>query len=302
MKKRSLKLLIGALTISMMSGIFVGCGNKKAENSSSNTNDNKSAVEEKYTGTITSLGSSALKPLAEVAAKNFMAKHSGATVIVQGGGSGNGIKGVVDGTAEIGNSDVPAEEKIKDENLTKDLVDHKVCGIGFGVVTSKDVTVESLTNKQIQDIFTGEVTNWSEFGGQDKEINVINRKSSSGTRAAFINTVMEGEKEKSGLGTTQPESGGVRDALKVTEGAISYLGLSYITEDVRNDIKVLKIDGVEATNENVISGSYPFWSYEHMYTKGNAAGLTKAFLDYMVSEENKAVVEKLGYIPMNELK
>lgn len=298
MKRKSLKVLIGALTIGVMTGLLGGCGTNKAEN---NSTKDKAAVESKISGTITSLGSSALKPLAEEAAKNFMVKYPDAVVNVQGGGSGNGIKGVFDGTAEIGNSDVPAEAKLPDKEMAKQLVDHKVCGIGFAVVASSDVKVDSLTKAQIQDIFTGEVTNWKELGGNDKEINVINRKSSSGTRAAFIDSVMDGQKEKSGLGTTQPESGGVRDALKVTKGAVSYLALSYITEDVKNDIKVMQINGVDATNEQIIAGAYPFWSYEHMYTKGEAKGLTKSFLDYMVSEENKAVVEKLGYIPMGEL-
>ena len=149
---------------------------------------------------------------------------------------------------------------------------------------------------------TGKVTNWNQVGGKDLAINIINRPSSSGTRATFIDTLMDGKKEKEGLGTTQDSSGAVRNALKSTEGGMSYLALSYLSEEVRKDIKVLQINGVEATNENISSGSYPFWSYEHMYTKGEATGLTKAYLDYMVSDENKELVLKLGYIPMGDLK
>lgn len=300
MKTRGLKLLIGALSITMVASLFAACGNKNTNK----TEDNKSQVEEKdkgYTGSITSLGSSALQPLAEAAAKDFMAKHTDATVNVQGGGSGAGIKGVVEGSADIGNSDMSAEKKIKDKDLISQLVDHKVCGIGFSMVVSKDVTVDSLTKEQIQGIFTGKITNWKEVGGEDKEIVLIHRKSSSGTRVTFIDTVMDGTLEDATIGTIQPESGGVREAVKVTEGSISYLGLSYLSEDVREDVKPIKINGVEATNENIIKGDYPFWAYEHMYTKGEADGLKKSFLDFMVSEENNSNVEKLGYIPMSQL-
>ncbi|KYH35940.1 phosphate-binding protein PstS 1 precursor [Clostridium tepidiprofundi DSM 19306] len=294
MKFKGLKLMVGVLSISLMTGLFSGCGN---------TTKSKSNISESpYSGEITALGSSALQPLVEAAAKDFMNKHTEATINVQGGGSGNGIKGVVEGSCEIGDSDIKAEEKLGDSELAKQLVDHKVCGIGFAVVVNNSVTVDSLTKQQIQDIFTGKITNWKQVGGEDMKIQVINRKSSSGTRATFIDTVMDGKREKQGLGTVQPENSGVRDAIKVTKGAISYLALSYITDDIKKDVKIMKINGIGATTENIKSGKYPFWSFEHMYTKGEAKGLTKSFLDFMVSDENKKNIKKLGYIPISELK
>lgn len=170
------------------------------------------------------------------------------------------------------------------------------------MVVSKDVKVESLTKEEIKNIFEGKITNWKQVGGENKPINVINRGASSGTRATFVDTIMDGEKEKSGLGTTQDSSGAVRTSLKNTEGGISYLALSYLSENIRKDINVLKINAVEATNENIVAKKYPFWSYEHMYTKGEPKGLTKEFLNYMVSEENKETVKKLGYIPISDFK
>jgi len=294
MKFKGLKLMVGVLSISLMTGLFSGCGNT--------TKSKNNISESPYSGEITALGSSALQPLVEAAAKEFMNKHTEATINVQGGGSGNGIKGVVEGSCEVGDSDIKAEEKLGDSELAKQLVDHKVCGIGFAVVVNNSVTVDSLTKQQIQDIFTGKITNWKQVGGEDMKIQVINRKSSSGTRATFIDTVMDGKREKQGLGTVQPENSGVRDSIKVTKGAISYLALSYITDDIKKDVKIIKINGVEATTENIKSGKYPFWSFEHMYTKGEAKGLTKSFLDFMVSDENKKNVKKLGYIPISELK
>jgi len=291
MKKNSIKTMIAALSITLLAGIFAGCGTKEESKEGQGS----------LSGSITAAGSTALQPLAEQAGKKFTEKNPNATVNVQGGGSGTGLKLVSEGTAEIGNSDILAETKL-DAATAKELVDHKVCVIGFAMVVNNDVTVNSLTSKQVQDIFTGKVTNWKEVGGNDLAIQVINRAKSSGTRTTFIDTVMNKTVEKDGLGTMQDSNGNVRTSLKSTKGAISYLALSYLDEAVRKDIKVLKIDNIDANKENITAGKYSFWSYEHMYTKGEAKGVAKAFIDYMMSDDNKVLVEKLGYIPSSDMK
>lgn len=169
-------------------------------------------------------------------------------------------------------------------------------------MTHKDVKVDNLTKEQIQGIFTGKYTNWKEVGGEDLQINVVNRPKSSGTRATFKDAIMGEENEKEGLGIVQDSSDAVSKSIQSTKGSISYLALSYLTEEKSQGLKLLKIDNMEASKENIINKKYPFWSYEHMYTKGEAQGLVKEFLDYMTSDDNKAVVEKLGYIPMGNLK
>lgn len=294
MNKKSLKVLISALSVVVVTSIFAGCGKTTTETTPSPTTE--------ITGTITALGSTALQPLAEEAAKNFTVKNTKATINVQGGGSGAGINQVYAGTANIGMSDVTAVEKLKDEAKAKELNDYQVCAIGFAVVTSKDVTVKSLTKSQIQDIFSGKVTNWKELGGEDQAINVVHRPASSGTRATFINTVMDKTSEKEDIGTVQDSSGAVRTAVKANKGSVSYLALSYLTDEVKGDFNLIAMDGVEPTTENITAKKYPFWSYEHMYTKGEATGLSKAFIDYMTSDDNKTAVEKLGYIPMADMK
>lgn len=290
MKKNNLKFLIVTLLIITTSIVFAACSGK-----------NNSSKGEKI-GTITSLGSTALKPLVEESAKKFKEKNPKVNINVQGGGSGAGISQVSEGTVEIGNSDVPAETKLKDKEKLKQLVDHKVCAIGFSVVTHKDVKVDNLTKEQIQGIFTGKYTNWKEVGEEDLQINVVNRSKSSGTRATFKDTIMGDENEKEGLGIVQDSSDAVSKSIQSTKGSISYLALSYLTEEKSQELKLLKIDNMEASKENIINKKYPFWSYEHMYAKGEAQGLVKEFLDYMTSDDNKAVVEKLGYIPMGNLK
>lgn len=299
MKGKMTKLITTTLLVVSMSIAAVGCG-------TGTTNDKKSTssgttVTKKLSGDLTLAGSTALQPLAEQAGKVFMDKYNDVTVTVQGGGSGQGLNLVSEGTVNIGNSDVPAEEKL-DKDKAKNLVDNKVCVIGFAMVTSKDVKVDSLTKQQIQDIFTGKVTNWKQVGGNDEAINVVNRTKSSGTRATFKDTIMESADEKEGLGTLQDASGSAEKALESNKGSITYLALSYLTSDIKDKVNVVKIDGIESSKENIISGKYPFWSYEHMYTNGKPSELAKAFIDYMTSSENKSLTEKLGYIIMSDMK
>lgn len=295
MKNNGLKVLISAIAITMLAGVFSGCGTNKTSEKT------PSSQKEEMTGSITAAGSTALQPLAEATSKVFIEKNPKVSVSIQGGGSGTGLKLVSEGTADIGNSDVTAESKL-DAAKAKELVDHKVCAIGFAIVVNKDVKVDSLTKEQIQKIFAGEITNWKELGGNDETINVVNRTKSSGTRATFKEKIMGSKDEKDGLGTTQDSNGAVQKSLASTKGSISYLALSYINDDVKKDLNIVKLDGVESSKENITNGKYSFWSYEHMYTKGEAKGAAKAFIDYMISDSNKSVVEKLGYISMGDMK
>lgn len=292
MGKRSLRVVIVALVITLVAGLFTGCGNSEEDSQG-----------EGIRGSITAAGSSALHPLAQAAADMFMAKNTKAQINVQGGGSGTGLSQVSSGAVQIGNSDIPVEDKVKEADVAKALVGNKVCAIGFAMVVNKDVKVDSLTKQQIQDIFTGKITNWKNVGGEDLKIEVINRGKSSGTRAAFLKKVMEGKRENEGIGTVQDSSGAVQKSIEATKGAVSYLALSYfVKEEAKKGMKLLKIDGAEATTENIAAGKYPFWAYEYMYTKGEPTGLTKAFIDYIVSDEFKPVIEEQGYIPMSSLK
>ncbi|MDA8160097.1 MAG: phosphate ABC transporter substrate-binding protein [Desulfobacteraceae bacterium] len=246
---------------------------------------------------ITLMGSTALQPLAEQAAKTFMEKKPEARVLVQGGGSGTGLTQVAQGGADIGNSDIFAEEKA-DINA-KQLVDHKVCVVGFATAVNPKVTVTSLTQQQLIDIFSGKVTNWKEVGGNDQKIVIINRPKSSGTRATFKKYALKGTEEASGLSLTEDSSGTVRKTIAETPGAVGYLALSYIDPS----IKALEFNGVAATVANITDGKYPVWSYEHMYTKGEPSGVAKEFLGYMMGPEVQGkLVAALGYIPVSEMK
>jgi len=247
-------------------------------------------------GSATAVGSSALQPLAEKAAEMFMEKNADAKIQVQGGGSGTGLKQVAEGACEIGDSDVFAAEKLPADQATA-LVDHKVCVVGFATVANPKVTVDNLTSQQLIDIFTGKITNWKDVGGADLKIIVLNRPESSGTRATFKKYALNGADEAQGLALTEESSGAIKKALADNEGSISYLALYYVDSSV----KVLKYEGVEPTADNVKAGKYPIWSYEHMYTKGEATGAAKAFIDYMMSDEFKPAIVEMGYIANSEM-
>lgn len=244
---------------------------------------------------ITAVGSSALQPLAETAAESFQTNNPGRFVNVQGGGSGTGLSQVQAGAVEIGNSDVFAEEK---NGVDADaLVSHKVATVGITPIVNNHVGVTDLSIEELRNIFTGKITNWKEVGGKDQKIVLLNRANGSGTRNTFERWVLDGEKAKQSQ--EQDSSGMVRQIVADTPGAISYISFSYVTEDVTP----VSIEGVAPTDENVMTNDWVIWSYEHMYTKGEATGLTKEFIDYVLSDEiQDNVVSKLGYIPISKMK
>lgn len=295
--KRSLVIAVSLLASIMV--LLTAC-NGTSQNSSApqSTPQSTPTADASASGSITAVGSTALQPLVEKAAGDFMTKNANAKVQVQGGGSGTGLTQVQSGGADIGNSDIFAEEKLSADDA-KTLSDHKVCVVGFAAVVNPKVKVDNLTQQQLIDIFTGKVTNWKDVGGDDQKVVVINRPTSSGTRATFKKYALKDNEEVQGLALTEDSSGTVKKTVTDTDGSIAYLAFSYLD----NTIKTLKFEGVDPTTENVTTGKYPIWSYEHMYTKGEATGLKKAFIDYIMSSDVQSkLVKDLKFIPVSDMK
>ncbi|MBU5673950.1 phosphate ABC transporter substrate-binding protein [Paenibacillus sp. MSJ-6] len=303
MMKKSLMLVMTIL----LTVTLAACGQgSNTNNTASNTPDtssntgstNNTATEqtEELSGSVLAVGSSALQPLVDEASKKFMDLNPKVSIQVQGGGSGTGLTQVSGGQADIGNSDVFAEEKLE-AGPAAELVDHQVAVVAMAAVVNPEVGVDNLTKDQLVKIFSGEVKNWSEVGGADQAIQIVNRPSSSGTRATFEKYAL-GTKTEDLEGSIQEDSSGtVKKLVAETPGAIGYLALSYLDDSV----KTVKYEGVEASIENVTNGSYLVWAYEHMYTKGEPTGAVKAFLDFMVSEAVHEDIVELGYIPISEM-
>lgn len=287
------------MTLTMVFALAAcGTSNNAAPQGDAAKGTDKNAAAE-LTGNILAVGSTALQPLVEQAGQKFMAvdKYKGISVQVQGGGSGTGLTQVSGGQADIGNSDVFAKEKL--ESGADELVDHQVAVVAMSTVVNPKVNVTDLKKDQLVQIFTGKITNWKEVGGADQKIVIVNRPSSSGTRATFEKYALGQKTEDLPDSIQEDSSGTVKKLVAETPGAIGYLALSYID----NTVTALKYDGVEANVENVEQGKYPVWAYEHMYTKGEPKEHVKAFLDYILSDEiQKSDVVNLGYIPVSGMK
>jgi len=294
--KRGLGL---ALSVVLAGSLLLLAGCASNSQTSPTPSSSSGGIDFTVSGSITAAGSSALQPLVEQAADQFMQNDSNAKISVQAGGSGTGLAQIAQGSIDIGDSDLFASEKLTSAQAAG-LVDHKVCVVGFATVVNPGVTVDNLTKQQLQQIFTGKITNWKDVGGSDQQITVINRPTSSGTRATFKKYALDGMEEAQGLALTQDSSGAVAKAVSGTPGSISYLALSFASSN--KTVKMLKLDGVDPTNDNIISGQYPIWSYEHMYTKGDPQGLAKAFIGYMMSDQVKPLIQQLGYIDTSDMK
>lgn len=291
-----MKKFIALLTVAGMTATMaVGCGSSSNETSDKAADTNTESSDSSLSGTITAAGSSALKPLADDAADSFLNDHPDVSITIDAGGSGEGLKQVSEGTVDIGNSDVAAEDKL-DETAAKELVDHQVCVVTMAPIVNKDVAeagVKSLTKEQLISIFTRKTTNWKDVGGPDEDIVLVTRPESSGTRATFQKYALDGNEEASNTSMETDDSGVLLTNVKSTNGAIGYVALSYLTGDA--GVETVAIDDVEPTLENTYSGKYPVWTFEHMYTKGEPNEVTKAFLDYITGDEYGAQMEKLGY-------
>ncbi len=253
------------------------------------------------TGTITTSGSTALQPLIQDAATAYMGHCSGATITVNGGGSGTGLSQVLQGAVQIGESDVVANTKLATPDANK-LVDHVVARQGWIVVTNKDVTgVTNLTTQQNVDIWTGKVTNWSSVGGPNMPIVLIFRPQSSGTRATFRQVVLNGAAEATGGQTlTEDSNGAVTAAVTKTNGSVSVIGFAYYNDPANKPLlNGLQLDGVDATIANVGSGTYKLAADGNLYTLGQPTGLTAAFLDFMMGPEVQGtIIPKDSYGPV----
>lgn len=271
--------------------LLVSCG--RATTSGTATATPGTASEAGLAGRLNVAGSTSVQPLAEKLAEAFIAANPQVEIDVQGGGSSVGVKSAGDGTVDIG----MASRSIKDEEKQTypDLVVTTIARDGIAVVVHSGVSVDGLTKAQVRDIFAGVITNWKEVGGADRPIVVVSREEGSGTRSAFQEMVMGGEEPPIvDTAILQPSSGAVRTTVASTPDAIGFLSFGYLDESV----KALAIEGVVPTRENVLSGAYPVMRPFNMLTKGEPAGLAKAWLDWILSDAGQQIVAEEGYIPV----
>lgn len=251
-------------------------------------------------GKLTAAGSSALLPLMQLAATQFQQANKDVQISVTAGGSGAGRSQVCKGQVDIGNSDVKLSDKEKTDLSCGDAVETAVAIQAFGPVANKQGpgSAASLTQAQLQDIFSGKTTNWKDVGGADQAIVVINRAKGSGTRKNMANYLFGGDDTKFTTGASEEDNNEtVLQTISQTPGAISYLGFAYLSNP---DIVAFAIDNVKPTREDIQNGSWPVQAPGYSITKGQPTELEKAFLDYVLSAnfQNSPEFAKLGFVPV----
>lgn len=291
MNKKLISLIAGAAIVAAATGCSQTATSSVAGTSSTagtSASEASSTATEELSGTLSMNGSTSMEKVIKAVNGAFMEKNKGVTVNLNLTGSGTGIQEASEGKCDIGNS----SRKLKDEEAEK--LDATVVGLdGIALVVNPANKLEDITLQDLAKVYSGEITNWKELGGDDKAIVVIGREDGSGTRDGFESIVM-GDKEPK-YAQELESTGSVINAVATTDGAIGYASLANVDETV----KALKVGGVEATEENVKSGAYEVQRPFICATlKGSDNKLVKAYLDFILSEEGQALVLAQGAVPV----
>ncbi len=242
---------------------------------------------------LTVTGSTTIQPIAEVAAEEFGAAHPDVKVLVAGVGSSAGIESVSNGTCDIGTS----SRELKDEEMNTGLFDTPVAFDGVAVVVNPGNPVRSLTLEQIAGIFEGKITNWSEVGGPDMAIGLVNRDEASGTREAFWKIVLE-KRPFDRRAAALPGTGQVRAVVAESQGAVGYISYGFVDRTVR----AVVVGGVRPSERTIGDKTYPIARVLHFFTKGRPTGTAKAYIDFVTSPRfQDTVVRDAGFVPVNEV-
>jgi len=229
-------------------------------------------------------------------AEQFKAQHPGTTFDIAAEGSTTGIAAIIDGTAQIGMSSRRAKtsEVGAASSKGKHMKPTIVAFDGIGVIVNSANPIKSLTKKQVEQIFTGEVTDWSAVGGSGGKISVYTRNTSSGTYSDFKELAMKKRDYASG---SQKMAGNEQIAAEVGKNpnGVGYVGMAYLKA---GGIKAMPIDGSVPTAKSVQAHSYPYWRPTFYYTDGDPSGLAKEFVDFTVGPGGQRIVAQVGFVPI----
>ena len=250
-----------------------------------------SACAKGLSGTVSTNGSTSMEKVIGILSEQFMEDNGDVTITYDATGSGTGIEATANGTADIG----LASRALKDAEVEKGLVATTVALDGIAIIVNENCPVDDLTVEQIAAIFTGEITDWAEFGGKG-EIACIGREAGSGTRDGFESITKTAD--KCVLKQELTSTGAVIAAVKSSENAIGYA--SFAAVEGQEGIKVLTVEGVECTAENISDGTYVIQRPFNLVTLENAelSEAAKAFFDYMISEDAAELITMAGAVPV----
>lgn len=274
MRSKKLKLMVGALLVTMIGATFVGCGSNEDNNKASNGDS----------VTISISGSTSVGPLMEKIQEKYEEENSNVTLEIQQNGSGAGIKDVISGISEIGMS----SRELKDEEKTS-VQGTTVAYDGIALLVNPNNPVKNISLDDVRKIYTGEITNWKELGGKDSPIVVVSREEGSGTRDAFQEIVGYKSEELKKDATISDGSGAVKTTVAGNENAIGFASFEYID----NTVSALSVNDVEPIAENVKAGQYKISRPFILVTKEDT--LTEEgqkLIDFVLSNEGQQIVEE----------
>lgn len=234
-------------------------------------------------------GSTSVQPYAEVLAEEYMALNPGSEIDIQGGGSSAGITAAQSRSADIGMS----SRTLKDDE--KNLWYVEIARDGLVLIVNPKNPIQNLTKDQVRDIYTATITDWSQLGGSKSRINIITREEGSGTRSAFTELLMD-KAEITPKAIVQDSNGAVRQLVADDPNAIGFISLGLVNDKV----KALHLDGITASRENIMNGSYTLSRPFLFVTNVKPTGLTKKFIDFTLSSEGQKLLSNEGLIPSEE--
>ena len=244
-------------------------------------------------GKIVIDGSTTVGPISK-AFSDYFTKTTGVQVTVSESGSGNGAKSLINGTCDIATMSRPMKDKELAAARSKGVnpVEHIVALDGLCIVVHPSNRVNALTKAQIRGIYMGRYTNWSEVGGPNSPIVMIQRESNSGTADSFKELVMGKENPISKRAETQASNGAIKSRVASTPAAISYIGLGFVDASV----KPVLVDGVEADIKTVKNNTYPVHRPLFFYTNGQPTGAVKQFIDLPKTAQGKSIITETGFV------
>ena len=229
-------------------------------------------------------------------AEQFKSQHPGTTFDIAAEGSATGFAALIDKTAAIGMASRPAkpEEIANGKAKGVDMQEMIVAYDGIAVIVNTANPIKGLTKKQVEQIFTGQITDWSAVGGSGGKISVYTRNTASGTYAEFKELAM---KKRDYAQDSQKLAGNEQIAQEVGKNpnGVGYVGLAYTKA---SGVKIVPIDGASPSKESVLAKSYPYARPTFFYTNGDPTGVVKEFFDFTVGPEGQKIVEQVGFVPI----
>ena len=286
------KTLAFVLTAVMSLSLLAGCGSKTAAPDSTNNDQPQQQTEEKLSGSVSTNGSTSMEKVIGALSEQFMTDNSGVSVTYDPTGSGAGIEAASNGSADIG----LASRALKDEEKAGGLTETVVALDGIAVIVNAGSKVEDLSVEQIAKIFTGEITDWSEVGGEAGKISCIGREAGSGTRDGFESITKT--KDACKLDQELTSTGGVIEAVAGNANAIGYASLSAV--EGKDTVKAVTVGGVACTEETVLDGSYAIQRPFVLVTKTDTplSPAAQAFFDYATSPAANDLIKAAGAMPV----